>query len=248
VVAVAVVMAACTPRSARTGPPPPVGPPRIEAASVHQRTRWFDTNDPIRPAGSQQELVAGSYLLARLEETGYLVNLDPVPVGNLLHSTNVIALPPSGHAAVVVIVDYDTSSSAPSDGPALGTFLEIARALRAVDGHHSVEFAALGAEHIAANGGQVGGRSLIELLKASSSRPQIVRIGAVGSGSKGVSVAGPAASSVRSAGAHVHIQVATTGLPPNDVFTRAGFAETVVSGDISVGRVLLAFLATASVQ
>lgn len=246
VVAAAVLMTACTPRSDRTGPPPRTGPPKIQTASVHQRARWFDGNDPLRPAGSQQELVAGSYLLARLEEAGYLVNLDPVPVGNLLHSTNVIALPPSGNAAVVVIVDYDTSPSVPSDGAALGTFLEIARALRAADAHHSVEFAALGAEHITVNGGQVGGRSLIELLKTQSPRPQIVRIGAVRNGPQSASAAGPAASAMRSAGGRVYVHVATSGSPPDDVFTRAGFAETVVRGDISVGRVVLAFLAAAS--
>ncbi|MEA2510247.1 MAG: hypothetical protein QOG21_2329 [Actinomycetota bacterium] len=244
----AVWLPACAPRSVRTGPPPALGPPRVQLAVVQQRARWFDTDDPIRVAGSQQELVAGSYLLARLEEAGYLVNLDPVPVGNLLHSTNVIALPPSGHATIVVVADYDTSSSAPSDGAGLGTFLEVARALRVVDPNHSVEFVALGAEHIAINGGQVGGRSLIELLKGQSPLPRLVRIGDVSGGSAQPSVAGPAAPSIRSVAARAHIPVRGAGSPPSDVFTRAGFAETVIGGGLSAGPVLLTFLTAASKQ
>jgi hypothetical protein len=239
-------LAACSPRSVRTGLPPRIGPPRVQNAVVQQRARWFDTNDPVRLAGSQEELVASSYLLARLEQAGYLVNLDPVPVGNLLHSTNVIALPPSGRVAIVVIADYDTSSSFPSDGAALGTFLEVARALRVVDPHHSVEFAALGAQHISINGGQVGARSLIEQLKGQSPRPPIVRIEGVSEGTGRASVVGPAAASLRDAAERAHIAVQRGGSPPSDVFTRAGFAETVVRGGESVGPALLAFLTAAS--
>jgi hypothetical protein len=243
----AVSLPACAPRSVRTGPPPALGPPRVQPAVVQQRARWFDRNDPTRVAGSQQELVAGSYLLARLEEAGYLVNLDPVPVGNLLHSTNVIAVPPSGHAAIVVVAGYDTSPSAPSDGAALGTFLEVARALRVLDPHHSVEFVALGAEHVAVNGGQVGGRSLIELLKGLSPLPQVVRIGDVSGGPARISVAGQAAALIRSAAVRAHIHVRAGSLP-SDVFTRAGFAETVIGGGLSAGPALLAFLTGGSKQ
>jgi hypothetical protein len=211
---------------------------------VQQRAHWFDRNDPVRVAGSQQELVASSYLLARLEEAGYVVSLDPVPVGNLLHSTNVIGLPPSGEAATVVIVDYDTSSATPSGGVALGTFLEVARALRVVDPHHAVEFAALGAEHIAVNGGQVGARSLIELLRSQSPVPRIVRIGDLREGLPNVSVAGPDARSIRAAARRSQLVVQVAGSAPKDAFTDAGFAETVIDGNGAVGSVLLAFLAT----
>jgi hypothetical protein len=186
--------------------------------------------------------VASSYLLARLEQAGYLVDLDPVPVGNLLHSTNVIALPPSGRAAIVVVVDYDTSASAPSDGAAIGTFLEVARALRVLHPHHSVEFAALGAQQVAVNGGQVGGRSLIELLKPQSPQPQIIRIGQVTEHPPGVSVAGAAAAAIRAAAARTGVALGAAGPPPNDVFTSAGFGESVVGGGLAVGSVLLAYL------
>jgi hypothetical protein len=241
-VLLAASLAACSPRSTATGPPPRIGPPIIQPAVVQQRARWFDRNDPVRVAGSQEELVASSYLLARLEQAGYLVNLDPVPVGNLLHSTNVIALPPSGSVGIVVIADYDTSSSFPSDGAALGTFLEVARALRVVHPHHSVEFAALGAQHISINGGQVGARSLIEQLKGQKPKPHIVRIGEVSGGAGQVSVAGQAAAAFRSSTKRAHIAVGAGGSPPDDVFTRAGFSETVLRGGQSVGPALLAYL------
>jgi hypothetical protein len=239
-------LAACSPRSVGTGPPPRIGPPAVQPAVVQQRARWFDRNDPVRVAGSQEELVASSYLLARLEQAGYLVNLDPVPVGNLLHSTNVIALPPSGRVAIVVIADYDTSSSVPSDGPALGTFLEVARALRVIDPHHSVEFAALGAQHISINGGQVGARSLIEQFTGQNPRPSIVRIGDVRMRAAPVSADGSAAASFRSAANRAHIEVRRGNSSQSDVFTKAGFGETVVGGGRSVGAALLAFLTAAS--
>jgi hypothetical protein len=241
-------VSACAPRSVHTGAPPVIGPPRVQPAAVQQRARWFDRNDPVRVAGSQDELVASSYLLAHLEQAGYLVNLDPVPVGNLLHSTNVIALAPSGHAAIVVVCDYDTSSSFPSQGAALGTFLEVARALRVRDPRHSVEFAALGAQHVSVNGGQVGARSLIQQLKSQTPRPQIVRIGEMKPGPARLSVSGPAAASLRSVARRAHIRVLSAGPPPQDVFTGAGFQETVVAGGESAGPVLLAFLTDASKQ
>jgi hypothetical protein len=218
------------------------GPPRVQTAAVRQRAHWFDANDPSRVAGSQQELVASSYLLARLEQAGYLVDLDPVPVGNLLHSTNVIALPPSGQAHAVVVVDYDTSASVPSDGAAIGTFLEVARALRVLHPHHSVEFAALGAQHVAVNGGQVGARSLIELLKPRRPQPRVIRIGNVAEHPPGVSVAGAAAAAIRAAAARTGVALGATGPAPDDVFTRAGFDETVVDGSLAVGAVVLAYL------
>jgi hypothetical protein len=221
------------------------GPPRVQPVTVQKSAHWFDANDPSRVAGSQQELVASSYLLARLEQAGYLVDLDPVPVGNLLHSTNVIALPPSGQVATVVVVDYDTSPSAPSDGEAIGTFLEVARALRVLDPHHSVEFAALGAEHVAVNGGQVGARSLIRLLSAESPTPNIIRIGAVSGGPPEVSVSGPTALSIRSAAGRIDMFVRLAGSPPKDVFTSAGFAETVIDGNLQAGPILLAYLGAA---
>jgi hypothetical protein len=238
----AMFVAGCA-RPVSHAPPPRIGPPSVRPARVQRLARWFDSNDPDRAAGSQQELVAASYLLAHLEQAGYLVNLDPVPVGNLLHSTNVIALPPSGAASTVVVVDFDTSASSPSDGPAIGTFLEVARALRVLHPHHSVEFAALGAEHIAVNGGEVGARSLVEVLKSQNLQPRIVRLGGVGEDQPDVEAAGPAADSIRSAAASLHVEVRTVGPAPTDVLTQAGFAESVIEGSLLAGPALFAHLA-----
>ncbi|MDP9233230.1 MAG: hypothetical protein M3P01_01605 [Actinomycetota bacterium] len=242
VTAAAALLSGCSRGTVTEGPPPVTGPPRVQIAAIRERAHWFDANDPSRVAGSQQELVASSYLLARLEQAGYLVDLDPVPVGNLLHSTNVIALPPSGKAATVVVVDYDTSASAPSDGAAIGTFLELARSLRALHPHHSVEFAALGAQQVAVNGGQVGARSLIELLRPQSPQPQIIRIGQVTEHRPEVSVAGAAAAAIRTAALRTGVALGARGPVPDDVFTRAGLGETTVDGGLAVGSVLLAYL------
>jgi hypothetical protein len=238
---VAAALPACG-RSAGAGRTPKPGTPNVRLDVVSQEARWFDAQDPLRAAGSQQELTAASYLLGRLERAGYTVNLDPVPVGNLLHSTNVLALPASGHVATVVIVDYDTSAAAPSDGAALGTFLEVARATQASQPNHTVEFAALGAEHVVVNGGQVGSRSLIELLKDQSPHARIIRIAAIRSGGSGISASGPQAPTIAKAGDKDHVRTNTSGGVQDDVFTSAGLTETTVAGGLSVGPVLLTFL------
>jgi hypothetical protein len=105
-----------------------------------------------------------------------------------------------------------------------------------------VEFAALGAEHVAVNGGQVGSRSLIELLKQQSPAAHIIRIGAIRPGDPGISATGPEARAVAKAAAKDHVDVATSGALQDDVFTGAGFRETTVTGDLSVGSVLLTWL------
>jgi hypothetical protein len=236
------LLTGCAAGTVTKGRPPTTGPPRVQPAVVQRHAQWFDRNDPSRPAGSQGELVAGSYLLARLEQAGYLVKLDPVPVGNLLHSTNVIALAPSGTSSTVIVVNYDTAPAVPSDGAAIGTFLEVARALRVMEPLHSVEFAALGAEHVNVDGGQVGSRSLIELLKQQSSRPQIIRLADVANTTGPISAAGPAAASLRRAAEDLHIHLAASGTLSRDVFASAGFRETVIQGGPTLGPVLLSYL------
>lgn len=238
----ALLLAGCATRSVTSRRPATTGPPRVQPLVVARQARWFDATDPGRAAGSQGELVAGSYLLARLEQAGYLVKLDPVPVGNLLHSTNVIALAPSGTPSTVVIVDYDTSGSFSGDGAAIGTFLEVARALRVAEPRHSVEFAALGAEHVDVNGGQVGARSLIELLKQQPGEPQIIRLAHISDTASGISVIGRGAPAFRRAAAADGVHVAASAALTDDVFTSAGFGETVVEGGPSLGPVLLSYL------
>jgi hypothetical protein len=218
----------------------------VQLGLVRDHARQFDTKDPHRPAGSQEEFIAASYLLAHLQEAGYLVRLDAVPVANLIHSTNVIALPPSGRASTVIVVAYDTAMSAPSDGLALGTFLELARALEIVDPGHSVQFAALGAEHTSLNGGESGSRSLISILRKQRPSPQILRIGEVEARGAGISAAGPLAQAIRAEGARLHAKVFFDTGAPRDALTRGGFSETVVGGSVSLGRVLLAYLTTRS--
>lgn len=244
--ATALLMTTCSPRTVSPSRPARTGPSSIRMDVVKQWGRWFDLRDPHRSAGTDGELVASSYLLGRLEQAGYLVRLDPVPVGNLLHSTNVIAEPPSGTPSIVVVVSYDTGSSAPSDGLALGMFLELARALRARVPDHSVEFAALGAEHTTVNGGQVGARSLIELLKPLQHKPRIIRVGPISGAADAVSVRGPSSRAIAGRARGVAVPVRASPVLQDDVFVQAGYSETVLSGNVALGRVLLTYLARAS--
>ena len=150
----------------------------------------FEEDVPQRPAGSQQEFAAASYITGHLQQAGYLVELDSVPVEDTVRSTNVIALPPSGdEPQVVVTVAYDNAGSARS-AVTIGTFLELARALRVAVPEHSVEFVALGAELTNVNGGSLGSRRLIEVLKDRDLDPEVIVIVDVQDEDVGTSFAG----------------------------------------------------------
>lgn len=154
----------------------PVGPPEIQPDVVAQHAAQFEDDLPQRPAGSQQEFAAATYITAHLQQAGYVVELDAVPVEDLVRSSNVIALPPSGEKPeIVVTVAYDTGRTAGS-ATTIGTFLELARALRVAVPDHSVEFVALGAELTEVNGGSLGSRRLIKVFLDEGVRPEIVVI------------------------------------------------------------------------
>jgi hypothetical protein len=155
----------------------PTGPAEIEDAAVQLHAEQFDDDLPDRPAGSQQEFAAASYITAHLQSAGYLVKLDAVPVEDTVRSSNVVALPPDGDAPeLVVAIGYDTTEDVRGFGRGIGVFLELARALRVAVPEHPVEFVALGAEHTNINGGQLGSRRLIRLLRDAEVDPEIVQI------------------------------------------------------------------------
>jgi hypothetical protein len=155
----------------------PTGPAEIEDAAVQLHADQFDDDLPERPAGSQQEFAAASYITAHLQSAGYLVELDAVPVEDTVRSSNVVALPPDGgRPEVVVAIGYDTTEEVNGFGRGVGIFLELARALRVAVPEHPVEFVALGAEHTDVNGGQLGSRRLIRVLKDAEVDPEVVQI------------------------------------------------------------------------
>jgi hypothetical protein len=157
---------------------PPVvqspGPPNISADAVQKHAEQFEEDLPTRPPGSQEEFAAATYITGHLQQAGYVVRLDSVPVANAVRSTNVVALPPSGNdAETIVTVSYDTERGTRDvDGSELGAFLELARALKAADQQHSVQFIALGAESQSA----LGSKRLARLLLDEETDPQIVHI------------------------------------------------------------------------
>ncbi len=142
-----VVAAACSPAPDPSGVAAKIDrSPEIRRAAVEQHARQFDEELPVREAGSQEELAAASYITGHLQLAGYTVSFDDVPLGNLVESSNIIALPPSGdEPQAVVVVAYDSDRGS-REGTAIGLFLEAARALSFRLPEHDVSFVALGAQ------------------------------------------------------------------------------------------------------
>lgn len=207
---------------------------------IGEHARQFDEEVPDRPAGSQQESVALSYITGHLQQAGYLVRLESVPVANTIRSSDVIALAPSGERPeTVVLVSVDTRPDLGPQGDALGTFLEIARALRVLNPTHPVEFVAAGAN---STGDLLGSRRLISLLREISAHPAVIEISS-DHREREFWASGPlAARLVQLAGANADESAGTKG---DDPFATAGLGHTVVGGEPTVvGRVLLEFLST----
>ena len=160
------------------------GPPRVRVEVVTRHAAQFDGGElESRPAGSQQELSAATYILGHLQQAGYGARLEAVPVENLVNSTDVLAVPPSGGApATVVAVAYDTVAGSRGFGANIGLFLELARALKVAEPRHDVLFAALGAENTSLRGGGLGSQRLIGLLAEEGGEPLVLTIEDVGGG------------------------------------------------------------------
>ena len=226
---------------------PATGPAEVRAGTVEEHARQFDEEEPVRLAGSQEELAASAYVVAHLTDAGYVSRLDAVPVENLVRSTNVVALPPSGEEPdVLVVVAYDSTATSEPGGLAIGVWLEVARALRTIELEHSVQFVALGAEHAPQGGGRLGSRRLARQLTDEGRSPEVVVVEDVVEGDGPAALAGAAAAAIekeaRSLGIEVRAAPAMSGA--GEVFDRAGFDTTVVGGGAhALGPVLLSYLA-----
>jgi hypothetical protein len=216
-------------------------------SAVAAHAAQFDDKLPSRPAGSQEEEIASSYLLAHMQTAGYLVRLDGVPVKDQVRSTNVLGAPPDGRPPTIVLaVAYDTPPGGGSDGALLGLWLELARALNVKDPGHSVEFAALGADHAELPGAPLGERRLAQLLSDQQLTPEIVQIVSTDGP---VSAAGPLAEEILK----LVPRGVTAGNVPGvcseaacDPLRAAGLAHTYVSGPPGVlAPILLRYLAHA---
>jgi hypothetical protein len=221
----------------------------VRLAAVRAHSQQFDRDDPRRPAGSQGEGIAATYLLGHLQRSGYEVYLDPVPVSNLVSSTNVVALPEGGEDPnVVVVVPYDTAPGTPDTSPALGLFLEVARALK-IRGGRAVEFVALGAERAEVAGGRLGSRRLAQFLRDREQHPVVVSLEDVSLARRGpVVVRGGASQDIVSAARAAGVMIFTENgpTPTLEVFGAAGFRSVALGGPAeSAGPVLLEYLAGA---
>jgi hypothetical protein len=237
-------LSACDSNSTDAELAKPSGPPTVDLDAVATHAEQFDSEIPVRTAGSQQEEIATSYLLAHMQQAGYLVRLDGVPVKDLVRSTNVVAPPPSGaEPDVAVIVSYDTGPEGGGDAAALGLWLELARALNVKDPDHKVEFVALGADHAPVEGAPLGQRRLARFLADEELEPSIVHIFATGN--TGMSGYGPDIEGILAAGPPA---ARPSGAPPAgaDPLTDAGLDHTFVSGTADqVGPALLRYLSQA---
>ena len=240
----AVIAAACGGPTSRPSEVDPTGPPNIRTDVVADHAAQLDEELADRPAGSQREQAASQYLLGHLQLAGYFVQLDAVPVANLVESTNLVALPPSGEEPdTVVAVAYDAEADMDT-GEAVGVFLELARALYAADPEHRVEFVALGAENTAEH---LGARRLAQQLRDENRLPRTITI--VASPSDDVGAVGALADEIE---AVARAGGVAFGAPPEpstfggiNVFERAGFESAIVGGGSpeDLGTVLLAYLA-----
>ena len=230
---------------------PAQGPPEVVLNTVEQHARQFDDDLPVREAGTQQELAAATYLTGHLQRAGYTVRLESVPVGDLVRSTDVIALPPSGgDPRAVVAVPYDTVPKLSPQGEDLGVFLELARALRADQSAHAVEFVALGAELTNRDGGNLGTRRLVRLLVDADVAPPVVVIAVApgrGFDATGTSVATDLDEIASSAGLGRSVDAADPALPRLMESTRvmgaANLEFAIARGGVEeVGSVLLSWL------
>lgn len=249
--AACLVLASCTAVGGDEEVPAAQGPAEVRLAVVEDHAAQFDEELADRPAGSQQEFAAASYLTGHLQRAGYEVRLDSVPFRDTVRSTNVIALPPGGgEPTAVVVVPYDSTPSAPELGPDLGLFLELARALRVVEPDHTIQFVALGAELTAEGGGNLGSRALAGELAGIDAPPPVVSLMIVPDG--GFRAPGPAGDDLNSVAMELDlpharplsVPIAPAHLRATEIFDEAGVPHAIAAGGIEeIARVLLDYLA-----
>jgi hypothetical protein len=247
---VAAQLGACSSDGAARPQSGPTGPPEVRLEVVRRHAEQFTDDVPQRRAGSQEELAAATYITGHLQQAGYVVLLDAVPVKDLVRSTNVVARPPSGaDPKVVVAVPYGSSPASPDIPSSLGMFLELARALRVQFPEHSVEFVALGAEFTDLSGGRLGSRRLAQQLLDEEHDPIIVLLDEVSPEASEFSARGRAGAEIMAIADQRGIDVPPSPLktmPDDAVWKRAGFDLAAVRGSTSdVGPVLLDYLASA---
>ena len=228
----ALALVSCTADETPRPTASPSGPPSIQLDAVEAHADQFEEELPNREAGSQQEFAAATYITAHLQQAGYVVEFDSVPVADAVRSTNVVALPPSTEdPEYLVVVAYDRAGSPAS----IGAFLEIARALRVSVPGHSVEFVAVGAQDTAEGAAQLGARRLIKLLQDRELTPHVVEIMGLDDDPGVVFAAGDAES-----------DIADDFPPPSpeeSLYEAAGFDYTWVSGGgPSAARAVFEFL------
>lgn len=234
-----------TPRPAAS----PSGPPAIEADAIEAHASQFADELPDRVAGSQQEFAATTYITAHLQQAGYVVEFDSIPVENTVRSTNVVALPPSTEDPLfLVAAAYDGSGPTPS----VGVFLELARALRASVPEHSVQFVALGAEETPVSDGTaqvLGTRRMIKLLQDRELTPKVIYLTNAQLPTdtrkqtfKAYGAEGEELNRLAFQNGGFTDELLTT--PGSDLFAEAGFDTTLVAGEPArVAQILLRFLA-----
>ena len=236
-------LAACTPLETPRPSASPSGPPAIEIDAVHAHSEQFADELPRREAGSQQEFAASTYITAHLQQAGYVVEFDSIPIENTVRTTNIVALPPSTEdPEYLVVVPYDGSGG--SD--AVGVFLELARALRASVPDHSVEFVALGAEKTDLPGAPLGSRRLIQILLDRELEPRVLFLtdATPPQEFKAYGADADDLNSLAYAGTNESLTDELLTERGSDLFEVAGFETTLVAGAAErVGPTLLRFLA-----
>jgi hypothetical protein len=247
---VAVAGAACMGAPEPTVDVAPRGPARIQPAAVARHAREFDEDLAQRPAGSQDEAAAATYILGHLQRAGYVVRLVAVPVADLVSSLDLVALPPADEEPeTVVAVGYDSVlPGGTAEGESIGLFLELARALRAAEPRHTVELVALGAEHARLGGGFLGSRRLVRLLQEAGANPLVVTIESTRPGR--VAVIGAVdelAAAARAAGVRTvavgESEAGETASERHRIFALEGLQHAGLSGPpADLGPLLLEFL------
>jgi hypothetical protein len=210
----------------------------VLASAIEDHAEQFESELPLREPGSDEELQASVYILGHLQDAGYVPLLDAVPVGDLVESTNLVALPVGGaEPQHLVAVSYG-NTEAGSGGEAIGVFLELARALNAANQDHAVAFVALAAEGSPRLGASLGTRRLLQYLEDEDLSPHVITLAADGS-----------MEEVRAAGSRAEEVIGlfedpAPGAPlRDDIYARARLEHTVIFGPPDeVGEVLLDYL------